>query len=49
VLSDNSDMSVVRRVGSKGELFIPKEIREKLRLKPCMKVIFKFKSGRTYT
>ncbi|MEM1610816.1 MAG: AbrB/MazE/SpoVT family DNA-binding domain-containing protein [Sulfolobales archaeon] len=39
------DMSVVSRVGSKGELFIPKEIREKLRLKPGMRVIFKVRDG----
>lgn len=38
-------MSIAGRVGSKGELFIPKEIREKLRLKPGMRVIFKVKDG----
>jgi AbrB family looped-hinge helix DNA binding protein len=34
------------RVGSKGELFPPKEIREKLGLKPCTKVLYKIESGR---
>ena len=34
------------RVGSKGELFPPKEMREKLGLKTCTKVIFKVESGR---
>ena len=34
------------RVGSKGELFPPKEIREKLGLKACTKVIYKIESGR---
>jgi AbrB family looped-hinge helix DNA binding protein len=34
------------RVGSKGELFPPKKIREKLGLKACTKVIFKMESGR---
>jgi AbrB family looped-hinge helix DNA binding protein len=34
------------RVGSKGELFPPKEMREKLGLKACGKVIFKIDSGR---
>ncbi len=33
-------------MGSKGELFPPKEIREKLGLKACTKVIFKIESGR---
>jgi bifunctional DNA-binding transcriptional regulator/antitoxin component of YhaV-PrlF toxin-antitoxin module len=32
-------------VGSKGELFPPKEMREKLGLKACSKVIFKVESG----
>ena len=34
------------RVGSKGELFPPKEIREKLGLKPHSKVIYKIEDGR---
>jgi AbrB family looped-hinge helix DNA binding protein len=34
------------RVGSKGELFPPKEMREKLGLKACSRVIFKVESGR---
>jgi AbrB family looped-hinge helix DNA binding protein len=34
------------RVGSKGELFPPKKIREKLGLKAYTKVIFKMESGR---
>ena len=34
------------RVGSKGELFLPKEIREKLGLKPDTKVIYKIENGR---
>jgi len=33
-------------VGSKGELFPPKEIREKLGLKACTKVLYKIESGR---
>ena len=34
------------RVGSKGELFPPKEIREKLGLHACTKVVYKIESGR---
>ena len=34
------------RVGSKGELFPPKDIREKLGLHACTKVIYKIESGR---
>ena len=34
------------RVGSKGELFPPKEMREKLGLKACTKVLYKVDSGR---
>ena len=34
------------RVGSKGELFPPKEIREKLRLRANTKVIYKIEDGR---
>lgn len=34
------------RVGSKGELFPPKEIRRKLGLRAHMKVIYKIESGR---
>jgi len=39
-------LAVEGRVGSKGELFPPKEIREKLGLKPHMKVIFRIKNGK---
>ncbi|MBD3206324.1 hypothetical protein GF319_08270 [Candidatus Bathyarchaeota archaeon] len=34
------------RVGSKGELFPPKDIREKLGLKPHTKIIYKVVDGR---
>ncbi|MCD6504232.1 AbrB/MazE/SpoVT family DNA-binding domain-containing protein [Candidatus Bathyarchaeota archaeon] len=34
------------RVGSKGELFPPKDVREKLGLRPHTKVIFKVEGGR---
>ena len=34
------------RVGSKGELFPPKEIREKLGLRAHVKVIYKVEEGR---
>ncbi len=34
------------RVGSKGELFPPKEIRDKLKLNSRTKVIYKIESGR---
>ena len=34
------------RVGSKGELFPPKEIRERLGLQPRVKVIYKVEEGR---
>lgn len=34
------------RVGSKGELFPPKEIREKLGLKAHTKIIYKVEDGR---
>lgn len=34
------------RVGSKGELFPPKEIREKLGLQAHVKVIYKIEGGR---
>jgi AbrB family looped-hinge helix DNA binding protein len=34
------------RVGSKGELFPPKEIREKLRLHANTKVIYRIEEGR---
>jgi bifunctional DNA-binding transcriptional regulator/antitoxin component of YhaV-PrlF toxin-antitoxin module len=33
------------RVGSKGELFPPKEIREKLGLHPHMRVIYRIQDG----
>jgi len=36
----------ISRVGSKGELFPPKEIREKLGLKPNTKVIYRVEGGR---
>jgi len=39
-------MIVEGRVGSKGELFPPKKIREKLKLKPNTRVIYKVKDGR---
>ncbi len=38
-------MIVEGRVGSKGELFPPKSIREKLGLKPHMRVIYRVKDG----
>lgn len=34
------------QVGSKGELFPPKEIREKLGVRPHVKVIYKIEEGR---
>jgi len=34
------------RVGSKGELFPPKELREKIGLKPHMKVIYRVQDGK---
>lgn len=34
------------RVGSKGELFPPKKIRETLGLRPHVKVIYKIEGGR---
>jgi len=34
------------RVGSKGELFPPKEIRERLGLRPHVKVIYRVEDGR---
>ena len=33
-------------MGSKGELFPPKEIREKLGLKPHMRVLYRIKDGK---
>jgi len=33
-------------VGSKGELFPPKEIRDKLGLQACTKIIYKIEQGR---
>ena len=39
-------MSAIGRVGSKGELFPPKEIREKLGLRPHTKVIYRVEKGR---
>jgi AbrB family looped-hinge helix DNA binding protein len=33
-------------VGSKGELFLPKEVRENLGLKPNMRVLCKVEGGR---
>jgi len=37
---------MISRVGSKGELFLPKEIRERLGLKAHAKVIYKIEDGR---
>mgnify|MGYP003884868031 CR=1 FL=1 len=34
------------RVGSKGELFPPKEIREKLGLRPHTKVVYRVEGGK---
>jgi bifunctional DNA-binding transcriptional regulator/antitoxin component of YhaV-PrlF toxin-antitoxin module len=34
------------RVGSKGELFPPKEIRERLGLRPRVKVLYRVEGGR---
>jgi bifunctional DNA-binding transcriptional regulator/antitoxin component of YhaV-PrlF toxin-antitoxin module len=34
------------RVGSKGELFPPKEMRDQLGLKACTKVLYKVEAGR---
>ncbi len=39
-------MIIVGRVGSKGELFPPKKIREALGLKPHMKVVYRVERGR---
>jgi bifunctional DNA-binding transcriptional regulator/antitoxin component of YhaV-PrlF toxin-antitoxin module len=39
-------MSLRARVGSKGELFPPKEIREELGLQVHVKVIYKIEAGR---
>ena len=39
-------MKVEGKVGSKGELFIPKKIREKLGLKPGKKVRYKIEEKR---
>ena len=44
LLSD-SGMIIEGRVGSKGELFPPKEIRERLGLKPHTKVIYRVEEG----
>lgn len=38
-------MQSVGKVGSKGELFPPKEIREKLKLKPNTRVLYTEKQG----
>jgi len=37
---------ITGRVGSKGELFPPKEIREKLGLKPGVKVVYRIEGER---
>jgi len=37
---------MIGRVGSRGELFLPKEIREKLGIKPHMKVIYRIEKGK---
>ncbi len=39
-------MLIESRVGSKGELFIPKKIRDMLGLKPHMKVIYRVEGDR---
>ena len=39
-------MKIEGKVGSKGELFVPKKIREKLGLKPGKKVIFIIKDDK---
>ncbi len=39
-------MYIEGRVGSKGELFPPKELREKIGLKPHMKVLYKVQDGK---
>ena len=39
-------LEVEGKVGSKGELFPPKAIREKLGLKPHMKVIYRVEEGK---
>jgi len=39
-------MIVISRVGSKGELFIPKKIRDKIGIKPHMKVIYRIEDGK---
>lgn len=38
--------SIESRVGSKGELFPPKKVREKLNLRPRSKVIYKVDDGK---
>lgn len=38
-------MESVGKVGSKGELFPPKEIRERLNLKPNTRVLYREKQG----
>lgn len=39
-------MIIESRIGSKGEVFIPKKIREKFGLKPHMKVIYRIEGDR---
>jgi AbrB family looped-hinge helix DNA binding protein len=39
-------LKVESRVGSKGELFPPKKIREKLGLKPHVKVVYRVEEGK---
>ncbi len=39
-------MAIEGRVGSKGELFPPKEVREELGLRPGVRVLFKVRDGR---
>jgi len=51
ITGDDKLYSVVKiavegRVGSKGELFPPKEIRERLGLRPHTKVIYRVEGGR---
>jgi AbrB family looped-hinge helix DNA binding protein len=38
--------SIESRVGSKGELFPPKKVREELNLRPKSKVIYKIDDGK---
>ena len=46
ILFGDSKMIVLGRVGSKGELFIPKRIRDMLSIKPNMRVIYRVEGDR---